>query len=210
MGEHLEPPDVATNEAPPPPALRAARALESAAALDPAADAVQGFVAHVLDGRPALADVLHGATIGHPLHPLLTDLPLGLWTGALALDLVGGEEAHGAADRLLGLGILVAAPTFVSGWADWGVSDGRAVRRAGLVHAALNGAGAVLQGTSWLARRGGHRTAGVALSVTANALLAAAGYLGGHLAFRLGAPTGGPEAAADRSRRDGTAAAAPR
>ena len=31
-------------------------------------------------------DALHGVWLGHPLHPVLTDVPIGAWTTALALD----------------------------------------------------------------------------------------------------------------------------
>ena len=53
---------------------------------DPAADAVRD----TLDRQP-LKDVLSGTWLGHPLHPLLTDLPIGFWTSAFTLDLVGGR-----------------------------------------------------------------------------------------------------------------------
>lgn len=176
-----------------PAALRAARMLESMEGLDPASDAIGRFIDRVLAPRPALADALHGAPIGHALHPLLTDLPIGLWTGATVLDVLGGKGARGAADRLLGLGVLAAVPTVVAGWADWSVSD-RPVRRVGVVHAALSAAGVVLQGTSWVQRRRDHRAAGIALSMAANALVTAGGYLGGHMTLELGPPTGGPVA----------------
>ena len=53
------------------------------------ADAVR----HALDRQP-LKDVLSGTWLGHPLHPLLTDLPIGFWTSAFTLDLVGGRSTR--------------------------------------------------------------------------------------------------------------------
>ena len=187
-------------------ALRGARALESADGLDPTVDAVQGFVRRLLDDRPELAAMLHGTQVGHALHPLLTDLPLGLWTGTGVLDLVGGERSHPAADRMLGLGVLLFFPTAFAGWADWSASD-RAVRRVGLVHALLNGTAAALYGASWVLRKADHRAAGVVVSMSANVIVTVGGYLGGHMVYKLGAPTGGPEAL-ERGRSDEEKAAA--
>jgi hypothetical protein len=45
---------------------------------------VQRAVAAVLPRGPA-KDALHGVSLGHPLHPLLTDLPIGFWTSAWVL-----------------------------------------------------------------------------------------------------------------------------
>ncbi len=173
-----------------PVALRATRALEDSPALDPVADRVRPVLADLLERRPALAGLLHGRPLGHALHPLMTDAPLGLWTCAAVLDLTGGKSARPHADRLLGLGILAALPTSLTGAADWAVS-GRRTRRVGVAHAALNSAGLVLYSGSWLLRRSGSRRLGVAASLLATGLVGASGYLGGHMSFRLGAPPRG-------------------
>lgn len=117
----------------------------------------------------------------------MTDLPLGLWTSATVLDLVGGRSGRRHADHLLGLGILAAAPTALTGLADWSTLDRRS-SRVGAVHAALNGAGLALYSTSWVLRRRDARPAAVLVSLAATGVVAASGYLGGHLSFRLGAP----------------------
>ncbi|HET9051857.1 MAG TPA: hypothetical protein VFO60_09140, partial [Candidatus Dormibacteraeota bacterium] len=58
--------------------------------LERAGDALQGLVGGVYGalGRPgrALKNVMHGTTVlGHPLHPAVTDVPLGAWVvGAVA------------------------------------------------------------------------------------------------------------------------------
>src|SRR5438552_15566657 len=59
---------------------------------------------------------LNGTWLGHPLHPVLTDLPIGAWTSALFLDAFGMCRA---ADSAVGLGILSAIPTALAGMADW-------------------------------------------------------------------------------------------
>lgn len=158
--------------------------LERLPALDGLARAVEGFWSRALPAGKA-RDALHGTWLGHPLHPALTDVAIGCWTSAAALDLVGGEETRAASRRLIGLGVLSAAPTAASGAADW-LALGEAARpkRLGAVHAVANGTATVLYAASWLARRNGHHKRGVALSTAATALAGAGGYLGGHLAFR--------------------------
>jgi nitrite reductase/ring-hydroxylating ferredoxin subunit/uncharacterized membrane protein len=124
--------------------------------------------------------------LGHPMHPLLTDLPIGFWTSAFVLDLLGGTEAQRAADALVGIGVVSAVPTALAGLADWSELN-RPERRTGLVHAVANLAATTLYGLSFVARRQGRRPRGVALG-TAGALAATVGgFLGGHLTFRRAA-----------------------
>ena len=59
-----------------------------------------------------MTDLLSGTPLGHPLHPLLVAIPLGSWTSALLLDVLGEEEA---AQTLTGLGVLAAIPTAARG-----------------------------------------------------------------------------------------------
>ncbi|WP_148234329.1 DUF2231 domain-containing protein [Cellulomonas flavigena] len=176
-----------STDSPVPAALRAARALEDSPALDPAVDRVRPWVAHLLERRPRFAALLHGRPLGHALHPLMTDAPLGLWMSATTLDLLGGEPARPHADRLLGLGVAAALPTSLTGLADWAVS-GRRTQRVGAAHAVLNSAALALYTTSWVLRRRGARGAGVTASLAATGLVGASGYLGGHMTSRLGAP----------------------
>ena len=176
-----------STDSPVPAVLRVTRSIEDSSALDPVVDRVRPWVADVLERRPGLAAVLHGRPLGHALHPLMTDAPLGLWMSATTLDLLGGEQARPSADRLLGLGVVAALPTALSGLADWAVS-GRRTQRVGAAHAVLNSAALVLYTGSWVLRRRGARAAGVAASLAATGLAGASGYLGGHMTSRLGAP----------------------
>lgn len=48
--------------------------------------------------------------MGHPAHPMLTDLPIGAWTSALVLDLLAGDEGNRGADVLIGADVLAALP----------------------------------------------------------------------------------------------------
>ncbi len=133
-------------------------------------------------------DALSGTWLGHALHPLLTDLPIGTWTSAVLLDLVGGKRAEPAADRLIALGLLFTAPAATTGMTEWADSeDGDdTVRRIGIVHAALNTGAATLFGASLLARKRGARGVGKALALAGAGVLGASGHLGGHLSYAQG------------------------
>lgn len=130
-------------------------------------------------------DVLSGTWLGHPLHPLLTDIPIGAWTSALILDLVGGDAGKKAADQLVGLGTVAALPTAVSGLSDWSDMLG-AERRIGFAHALGNVAAVALYGLSYVSRRRGQRGRGLALSWLGATAATVGGYLGGHLTYRRG------------------------
>lgn len=153
--------------------------LEQTQALDGVVRLVQPLVDALLADR-ARADLLHGKPVGHAIHPPLTDVPIGLWTSASVLDLVGGRKAQPAARRLIGLGILSALPTAVTGWAEWGACEPRD-KRTGVVHAAANITALTLYAASWRARGKGSHLRGVALGLTASTAMLAGGYLGGHL-----------------------------
>ena len=161
--------------------LRLARGLEDDERLDQLVDAAAPLAQAVVGDGPRRR-MLRGDTVGHKLHPVLTDLPVGLWTAATVLDLVGGNQSRAAARRLVGLGLLAVAPTVATGLADWQRGD-RGGQRVGVVHAVLNAGAASLFGLSWLARRGGHHGLGALVGLSANGALAAGGYLGGHMAF---------------------------
>jgi nitrite reductase/ring-hydroxylating ferredoxin subunit/uncharacterized membrane protein len=135
-------------------------------------------------------ELLHGGRwVGHPLHPALSDLPIGLWAGVLVLDATDRDPAPrrgiDAAGMLSAAGILAAGATVVTGLNDWTVSDGQD-RRVGLFHGLLNTAALGLQGASLGTRMAGHRGTARALAAASLGVTAAAGYLGGHLVFTRG------------------------
>jgi nitrite reductase/ring-hydroxylating ferredoxin subunit/uncharacterized membrane protein len=157
--------------------------------LDPVAKRVQPPVQRFFSARPRLHNLLDGTWLGVPLHPALTDVPMGAWTSAFALDLVaavtGSEAADQAADGALAVGIAGALPAAATGTADWRDLIGEE-RRIATVHALLNVAGLTLNAASLAQRVRGNRTAGRALSATALAISATAAHLGGELSFGLG------------------------
>jgi nitrite reductase/ring-hydroxylating ferredoxin subunit/uncharacterized membrane protein len=137
--------------------------------------------------RPGRAkDLLAGTWLGHPVHPMLTDLPIGAWTSALVLDLVGGGQARRAADALVGVGVLAAVPTAATGLSDLADVVQPEERSLGTAHALGNLSAVALYGGSYLARRRGRRDVGVRLAMLGAAVVTAAGFIGGHLAYRKG------------------------
>jgi nitrite reductase/ring-hydroxylating ferredoxin subunit/uncharacterized membrane protein len=132
-----------------------------------------------------LKDLLSGSSLGHPLHPALTDVPIGSFTAATVLDLIGGERFEDAVEALLGLGIVTTLPTASAGLADWSDTYG-SEQRIGLVHAVANVAGLCLFAGSLMARRQGSRALGRTLNLAGMTTLLAGGYLGGHLSYAKG------------------------
>jgi nitrite reductase/ring-hydroxylating ferredoxin subunit/uncharacterized membrane protein len=163
---------------------RAAHRLERMEGLDRFAKPVAGAVGKVLRAR-VIRNLLSGTNLGHPLHPMLTDVPIGAWTMSTLLDTVGGVAAEPAADLLVGAGIIAAVPTAASGLNDWSDTHG-AETRVGLVHAMANTATLGLYLASLTARARGNRRGGRALGAAGFGMLIAGAYLGGHLSYVKG------------------------
>jgi nitrite reductase/ring-hydroxylating ferredoxin subunit/uncharacterized membrane protein len=141
-----------------------------------------------LIGPGPVKDALSGTWLGHALHPLLTDLPIGTWTSAVLLDWLGGRAGRPAADRLIGLGLVSAGPAALTGWTEWSDAEpaSDSVRRLGIVHAASNITAVALFGASLAARRAGARGTGKVLALAGTGALSAGGWLGGHLSYAEG------------------------
>jgi len=154
--------------------------LENAASLDRAVGALEPTIRSVF-GSGRRGWLLRGDWLGHAIHPLLTDVALGTWTSASLLDVFGGPGDSAAAQRLIGSGLLAAAPTAWTGWAEWSAA-GLRDKRVGLVHAGINGLTIGIYAASWLARRRGRHQTGARLALGAAAVSSVGAYLGGHLA----------------------------
>jgi hypothetical protein len=129
-------------------AMRSISQLEQAKALDRVVTAGQR-VARWLPPGP-LRDVLNGVWLGHPLHPVLAQAPVGAWLSAAVLDgwprirknSAGkhrGRESRGEAEqrRLVGFGLAAAGAAALAGAADWSGQHEQQMR-VGVVHAAAN------------------------------------------------------------------------
>ena len=113
--------------------------LENAGPLDPVVNAVRSIVSKAL-GPQKVRDALHGVWLGHPLHPVLTDVPIGMWSAAAVLDLMPGTGPGPSV--LIASGVAAAVPTAVTGWADWSQLH-KPHQRVGVVHAVANIVGLV-------------------------------------------------------------------
>jgi uncharacterized membrane protein len=173
---------------PPSVALRLIEQLEQASTLDGLSKRIEGVVNTALpDGRPRY--LLEGRWIGHALHPVLSDVPIGSWTSSVILDLLGGDSAQSSADLLIIVGLAAALPTAISGWTDWSRTD-KKQQRVGLVHAVANVSAVSLFALSLRKRRRDRRNVGKLLSLAGAGSMGAAAYLGGHLSFARGAGIG--------------------
>ena len=170
--------------------------LERASRLDRLGDKIQGVVQAALP-RQWMRDALHGVWLGHPLHPALVQVPIGAWFSSAVLDLMPGQpktRAGAGSDRLhrraattlVGVGTASAIPAIVAGWNDW-ASLSPAQRRVGLVHAASNAIAVGLYSGSWAARLTGRDRLGRMLGFAGLSMANAGAYLGGHLAYKMGA-----------------------
>jgi nitrite reductase/ring-hydroxylating ferredoxin subunit/uncharacterized membrane protein len=136
------------------------------------------------NGPQRLKDTLYGTWLGHPLHPLATDLPIGFWTSSMMLDLAGKEQA---ADLTLKLGTISALGAAASGLAQWhDLQEMKEPRRLGALHATLNIAATGLYATSWCLRANDARDAARTCSTLAYGIATASAWIGGDLSFRLG------------------------
>ena len=163
---------------------RLPEAIESAERLDAPADAVMSAISRAIPNGQ-LKDALSGVWLGHPVHPMLTDLPIGFWTSAWVLDLIGGKRSARAARTLVGLGILSAVPTAVSGASDF-ADTAAPEKRVGLVHAAANSLALACYVVSYAHRVRGRRAKGVAWGFAGAGFATIGGHLGGHLIAALG------------------------
>ena len=141
-------------------------------------------VADLLVGDPdgPRGRMLRGEWLGHPLHPMLTDLPVGFWTSAFLLDF-GGRRLATASKLMVAAGLVSAIPTAAAGLADLRDREDAADRRVGAVHAVCNVAATLLYSRSLWHRMRGRHVRGVVTGMAGAAAATAGGYLGGHLVF---------------------------
>lgn len=131
--------------------------------------------------RPqAVKDLLHGTWLGHSLHPVLVQVPVGSWISAGLLDAI--PPLRPAATVLIGTGVAAAVPASLSGAADWSEQDA-GVRRLGALHAVANSAALGLYVGSLVARGNGRGTLGRVLSYAGLGLAAGSAAVGGHMSY---------------------------
>lgn len=136
----------------------------------------------------------HSKVAGHPLHPILIALPLGLLMTSLIFD-VRAKKRLDATDgkisrALIGAGVLSGLVAAIPGIIDWiNIPDNSRAKAIGLWHGCGNILALSLFALSWKKRRPNETqpdNSAVVLSVTASAILGLTGWLGGEMVYRLG------------------------
>jgi nitrite reductase/ring-hydroxylating ferredoxin subunit/uncharacterized membrane protein len=140
-------------------------------------------------GNPAaqkLRNFLNGTWVGEPLHVILTDIPIGAWTVALAFDglelITKRREFAVAADTSMAIGLVGALGAAVAGVVDWSDVDPPA-RRTGWIHGLLNLTGTTLFATSLVLRKKKARGQGRAIAALGYGVMTLAAHLGGKLVY---------------------------
>ncbi|HEX3053034.1 MAG TPA: Rieske 2Fe-2S domain-containing protein [Aggregatilineaceae bacterium] len=134
-----------------------------------------------------VSDVLHGTWLGHPLHPVLTDVTIGAWTMGMVFDAISlltrSEEIAEGADLLNAIGTAAAVPTALTGTADYsGIKRDAAAH--GAMHALLNGGALTTYIVSTALRRTDKRGLGRLFSAIGMALTTLSAYIGGEMVYR--------------------------
>ena len=166
-----------------------ARALERIIAAQdrwasPLGDWLHGLVAAIFGRIRPIRDLLAGTWLGHPLHGLLTDVPIGALTLVIILDIL---DYPTAADVALLIGVLAMAGAALAGFADYSTTDGRARVRA-TIHGLLMFVSLVVYVVSLVLRASGpaDRALPIALSIVAYVILAGGAFVGGDVVYALG------------------------
>lgn len=165
-------------------------AIQDQPVLDRAARPIQrrtrGIFRKTSGNGRLVKDLLSGTWLGHPLHPILKDVPIGGWTMAAIFDFMDAFGADAslqrAADISVAAGLAGALGSAVTGLSDWTDTNGRA-RRIGAMHALLNVCATACYAASLASRISGRRASGVRLAHCGYGVMMLGAYLGGHLVF---------------------------
>lgn len=158
--------------------------------LDNAGEAIQPVILNTFKaggktGRD-IKNFLHGKWLGHALHPMVTDVPIGAWTTAVLLDtmeLCGSESYKAGADAAVTIGLAGAAGAAATGLTDW-TGTSQSERKVGLAHAILNiGATALFLTSAILRRRQKSRKTALSLSMLGYCITTVSAYVGGNLVY---------------------------
>jgi len=153
----------------------------------PLGDAVHRFLYWFFGKLPWLRDLLIGRWLGHPLHAVLTDGPIGILFLVIVFDVLGMTVA---AAWTLAVGVLAMIAAALAGFADYADTDGRARERATL-HSSLMVIALVGYCLSLLLRipvdgRLPPSAAAVIVSIVSFLILAGGAYVGGDVVYVFG------------------------
>jgi nitrite reductase/ring-hydroxylating ferredoxin subunit/uncharacterized membrane protein len=151
---------------------------------DPFGRLVQRIAAAIFRPVRPFKDFLNGTWLGHPVHAALTDLPIGILTIGLVLDVIGQPVAG---DVSLFVGILAILAAAGAGYADYVDTHELTLRRA-TVHSTLMLVALVVLILSLVIRYGQppDRAIPIVLAAVGYLLVLAGGYVGGEIVYPLG------------------------
>jgi nitrite reductase/ring-hydroxylating ferredoxin subunit/uncharacterized membrane protein len=166
------------------------RLVDAAPFLDRISESVQPAVQEAVEaGGTTARNVLDGVWFEAPLHPALTDVPIGSWTAAVVFDgldaATDSRVMKNAADASLAVGVVGALGAAVTGISDWRYLSGGS-RRMGIAHGLLNTVALVLSIASLVLRATGSRNAGRLAFLAGYSLSGMAAHLGGELSYHYG------------------------
>jgi nitrite reductase/ring-hydroxylating ferredoxin subunit/uncharacterized membrane protein len=155
--------------------------------VQPLGKVLHGIVYAVFRPIPSIRDLLNGRWLGHPIHAVLTDAPIGILFLVIVFDVLGMADA---AWWTLVIGILAMLGAALAGFADYAETDGKA-RDRGTLHSSLMLLALVLFLVSLVLRPGlgsGVAVSGaaVALSLIAWLIVGAGGFVGGDIVYVFG------------------------
>jgi len=164
--------------------------------MDGVAEVVQKAIGGVYGvlGRPGrlIKDVMHGTKVlGHPLHPAVTDIPIGAWAAGVVADYIAHYTDRlptEAGDVALAVGLAAGLLAALTGYTDFHhtyAHERRVALTHGLTMTVVVALEAVSLGLRWWSGSGAHPGA-VGLSTAGFGLLVFGAYLGGHLVFGIG------------------------
>lgn len=170
------------------------RSIDSQNWLEGFSDGTQKFVGWTfkVGGPPFrwLKNQAHGTAVGHPLHPALTDIPIGAWLGTLIFDIIwlATNQSSGmatASNVLVIIGLVGAVLSILTGTTDWNDTYGKE-RRVGIAHGLINTLATLVYVVALVLRLTGSQFPGFVVSTVGLLILLLGAYLGGELVFGKG------------------------
>lgn len=170
------------------------RSIDSQNWLEGFSDGTQKLVAWTfkIGGSPFrwLKNQAHGTALGHPLHPALTDIPIGAWVGTLVLDIIWlatnrPSATAAASNGLLIVGLVGAVLSVLTGTTDWNDAYGKE-RRVGIAHGIVNTIATLVYVVALVLRLSGNQFSGFIIATIGLVILLLGAYLGGEMVFGKG------------------------
>jgi uncharacterized membrane protein len=142
---------------------------------------------------------------GHPIHPMLVTIPIGLWVFSLVTDLVALRSADPQTWMTVSFfalvgGIIGALAAAIPGLVDLSSLHDKGIKKTALIHMSINLTIVALYVVNAFMRRGAEEAGGtpLLLSVIAIAMLLVSGWLGGKMVYLAGVGvTTAPETSTD-------------